>query len=485
MSFMMTIAGRSVAGETTFDVINPATEEVVAQAPECTREQLEQAMTAAQEAFPGWSGLDHSERREIMLAAADAFEAAEKDLIPVLTAEQGKPLNDSEFEATLPARWIRHYAGIELPQEEVLQENELARSILTRRPLGVIAGITPWNFPIYQVIEKIAPGLIVGNTAVIKPSPYTPLTTLMMGEIVRDILPAGVLNIVSGGDDLGRWMTEHPIPRKVSFTGSIATGRKVNETAASDFKRVTLELGGNDPAIVLADVDVADAASKIFWVGMGNCGQICNAVKRVYAHESIYEEVVEALAEIARGVKVGNGAEPGVHMGPLNNKAQQERVIELTADAIANGAVAVTGGKAPEGPGYFFEPTILRDARDGMRIVDEEQFGPVLPVIPFSDVEDVIESANNSDFGLSGSVWTQDLDQARSIAARLDTGTVHINAHMVGGENICFGGVKHSGVGQANGMQGMLGYTEIKVINTASGWEGVELPTVMDATGVG
>ena len=481
--FTMTINGAAARSAASFPVINPATEEVVAEAPSCTREQLDLAMVTAEAAFPGWSR-DEARRRDLMLQAAAAIDRAAPEIIPVLTAEQGKPLGDARFEASLPGRWLRHFAGLGLPGDEVLQEDEVAISILQRRPMGVIAGITPWNFPLYQAIEKIAPALAAGNTIVIKPSPYTPLTTLMLGELLRPVFPPGVVNVVSGGDDLGQWITTHPVPRKVVFTGSVATGKRVAAAAGADIKLVTLELGGNDPAIVLDDADVTDIAPKIFWTAFGNCGQICNAIKRVYAPANLYDDLVAALADQANAAKVGPGDVEGVHIGPLNNKAQWRRVKALTEDALVAGAVAAAGGHALPGPGYFFAPTVLRGVSDGVRVVDEEQFGPVLPVIKYSSIDDAVSRANNSHFGLSASVWSADSGRARAVADRLQAGTVGVNSHMVGGEQICYGGIKWSGTGVVNGYLGLLGYLIPRVVNTARSWQGVELPAALEATGV-
>jgi acyl-CoA reductase-like NAD-dependent aldehyde dehydrogenase len=469
--FTMTIGGEAIEGAETFPVLDPATEEVCGAAPRCSPDQLDRAMAAAEAALPAWSR-DREARRDAMLAAADALERAADEIVPVLTAEQGKTLADSAFELSTLPRWLRHFAELELPTE-VLQDDETALSVLHHRSIGVVAAITPWNFPVYQIVEKLAPALATGNTVVLKPSPYTPLSTLMVGERIREILPPGVVNIVSGGDELGAAMVAHPVPRMVSFTGSIETGKKVAAAAAPDLKVLKLELGGNDPAIVLDDADPEAIAPKIFWVAFGNCGAICNGIKRVYAPDALFGDVVDALAEQARAAKIG----------PINNRPQYERVIELTADAIAAGATAVTGGGPVGGPGYFFEPTILTGVGDGVRVVDEEQFGPVLPVMAYSSLDDAIASANRTHFGLAASVWSRDEQRAAEVGERLDTGTVGINSHLIGGERIPYGGVKHSGIGAANGLEGMREYTFPRVVSTARGWGGIELPDALEATG--
>jgi acyl-CoA reductase-like NAD-dependent aldehyde dehydrogenase len=458
----MTIDGTAVPTADTFEVINPATGEAHAEAPECSKEQLDAAFESAQKAYRDWR-TDEKLRRELLLKAADAMFAAAGELAPILMAEQGKPLSEAATEGFAAGIWFQYYANLEMPRE-VIQDDDNAFAEVIRRPLGVVAAITPWNFPLVLASWKIAPALLAGNTMVLKPSPFTPLATLRMGEILRDVFPPGVLNVVSGGDDLGKWMTSHPVPRKISFTGSVATGKHVALSAAPDLKRVTLELGGNDPAIILDDVDPAAIADKLFWGAFGNNGQICSAIKRVYVPERLYDGVVEALAEKARTVKVGEGSKEGVQLGPINNQPQFDRVSELVADAIKGGAKAVTGGKPIEGGGYFYEPTILADISDGTRIVDEEQFGPALPIISYRDLDDAVERANATHFGLSGSVWSADPERAAAVAARLECGTAWVNAHLALAPHQPFGGAKWSGIGVENGPWGLYGFTELQVL---------------------
>jgi acyl-CoA reductase-like NAD-dependent aldehyde dehydrogenase len=458
----MTIDGTAVPTADTFDVINPATGKAHAQAPECSKEQLDAAFESAQKAYRDWKA-DEKLRRGLLLKAADAMFAAAGELGSILMAEQGKPLSEASTEGFAAGIWFQYYANLEVPRE-VIQDDDNAFAEVVRRPLGVVAAITPWNFPLILASWKIAPALLAGNTMVLKPSPFTPLATLRMGEILRDVFPPGVLNVVSGGDDLGKWMTSHPVPRKISFTGSVATGKHVAMSAAPDLKRVTLELGGNDPAIILDDVDPAAIADKLFWGAFQNNGQVCSAIKRVYVPERLYDGVVEALAEKARSVKVGEGSIEGVQLGPINNQPQFDRVSELVADAIKGGATAVTGGKPIDGGGYFFEPTILSDISDGTRIVDEEQFGPALPIISYRDLDDAVERANATHFGLSGSVWSADPERGAEVAARLECGTAWVNAHLALAPHQPFGGAKWSGIGVENGPWGFYGFTELQVL---------------------
>ena len=463
--YTMTIGGAAVAGKASFEVVNPATHAVHGRAPECSRDELEAAISAASAAFPAWSA-DEATRREALSAAAKILKEAAADLAAEITAEQGKPLRDAKYEALAGESWLRYHAGLELPRQ-VIQDDERAFVEVVPRPLGVVAAITPWNFPVSSACMKIAPALVAGNTVVLKPSPFTPLATLRLGELLRSVFPPGVLNVVSGGDELGSRMTQHPSVRKITFTGSVATGKRVAAAAAPDLKRVTLELGGNDPAILLDDADISGIADGIFWSSFANAGQICAAIKRVYVPASMHGALVDALADRARSVKVGNGAEKGTQLGPITTRPQFERVRELVEDALARGGRAVAGGAALEGPGNFFAPTVLTGVEDGTRIVDEEQFGPVLPVIPYRDLEDAIARANASHFGLDASVWSSDSERAAAVAGRLECGTAWINTHMLQGPSQPFGGRKWSGIGVENGPWGLAGFYELQTLYRA------------------
>lgn len=320
----MTIGGQAAVTERTFGVRNPATGEVFAEAPECTPAQLEAAMEAAAKAYTDWKH-DEDVRRQALRDMSAVLMGGLAELGPLLTAEQGKPLNDANLEVFASAMWCTYFADLERPRE-VIQDDDEALVEVVRRPLGVVAAITPWNFPLNLAFWKIAPALRAGNTVVVKPSPFTPLTTLKAVELLQSVLPPGVLNVVSGGDELGAAMTSHPVPRKISFTGSIESGKKVAVSAAPDLKRVTLELGGNDPAIVLDDVEVGSVADGIFGGAFANNGQVCSAIKRVYVPEAKYDEMVAALAERARAVPVGDGTDPASKLGPINNAPQFARV---------------------------------------------------------------------------------------------------------------------------------------------------------------
>ena len=464
-NYYLIIGGEKKSAEKTFDVINPATESVFAQAPDCSREQLDLAVETASKAYQNWK-IDQAARRNALSACAGILRSSAEELADIFTQEQGKTFKQSKGEIDWAAWWIDEVLSMEIPVDVVL-ENDTERHEMHRKPLGVIGAIMPWNYPIVLAISKIAPALLVGNTMVLKPSPYTPLTTLRMGALFADILPPGVLNIISGGDELGAWMTNHSGIHKVTFTGSVATGKKVARSTASNLRRVTLELGGNDAAIVLADIDPKEIAGDIFNNAFEQNGQACIAIKRLYVHENIYNGMVDELRKRAEKVVLGDGLDPEVDIGPINNLMQLERVIELTEDARKNGAQILTGGERLDRPGYFFPPTIVTNISDGVRLVDEEQFGPVLPVIPFSDVDEVIERANATDFGLGGSVWTRDLDRGIDLAARLDCGTAGVNQHTGFHPLIPFGGAKQSGLGIQNGIWGLDELCQLQVISVS------------------
>jgi acyl-CoA reductase-like NAD-dependent aldehyde dehydrogenase len=461
--FTMTIDGAAAETIGAIDVINPATGEVFAQAPDCTPAQLDMAMESAQRAFGAWKD-DLELRRNVMHKSADALDEAARELGRVATLEQGMPLSNAIGGVRKSAEKLRSYADLELPPI-VIQDNASAFIEVVARPIGVVAAIKPWNSPLTMAVNTVAPALRAGCTVVLKPSPFTPLVTLMFGEVLRDILPAGVLNVISGADPLGQWMTEHPIPRGVSFTGSVATGKKVNVAAAADLKRTLLELGGNDAAIVLDDVDPADVADAIFGKAFGNAGQICMAIKRLFVPENLYDGIVGELVKRAEALHVGNGLDDGVEMGPLNNRPQFERVKELVADAVAAGGKAVAGGAPIEGTdGFFFQPTIVTGVAEGTRLVDEEQFGPALPVMTYRTVEEAIERANATQFGLGSSVWSNDASRARAVAEQLEAGTTWINTHSVLGPLQPFTGRKWSGLGVGNGVFGVHAFCDLHTI---------------------
>lgn len=462
------INGEKIATGKTFDVINPATEGVAGKCPVASREHLDAAVNAAAEAFKTWSKVPDEERAAVCGKIAEAIGEHAEELAQILTEEQGKPLAGAKFEIGGSSAWAGYTGSLSLP-DKVIQDDDKARIVQTRKPIGVVGSITPWNFPVMIGIWHVVPAIRTGNTVVIKPSPYTPLSTLRMVEIVNEVLPPGVLNCVAGEDELGQWMTEHSGIQKIIFTGSIPTGKKVMSSSAGSLKRVTLELGGNDAGVVLDDADPATIAPGIVKGAFMNNGQVCAALKRLYVPESIYDELCERLVEAAGEGKMGNGLDEGVTQGPLANKMQYDKVLSLLEDAKENGGRVLCGGETPDGPGYFLPHTIVADVSDGMRIVDEEQFGPLLPVIKYTDLDDALTRANGLDTGLGGSVWSADAEKASEVAAQLECGTAWINQHGGIAPNIPFGGVKCSGIGVEFGEEGLQEYTTIQILNQPKG----------------
>jgi acyl-CoA reductase-like NAD-dependent aldehyde dehydrogenase len=460
--FVLTVDGAASHRGGSFSVDDPAAGVPFAEAPDATDAELESAVAAAERAYATWR-MDDGARRTAMIKSAETLERYATELGPLLTREQGKPLSDAIGEIQIAATWLRYYADLEL-SAEVIRDDEVARVEVLRQPMGPVAAITPWNVPIALAFWKIAPALRAGNTVVLKPSPFTPLTTLKIGELLATVLPPGVLNVITGRDPLGAKLTAHPSIRKITFTGSTATGRHVAAAAAADLKRVTLELGGNDPAIVLDDADPEEVAAGIFISAMTNAGQVCVAVKRVYVPRAIHDDVVDALIYQSAGMTMGNGMEPGVRMGPVNNLPQLNRVTGLVDAAVAEGAKSVVGGEATDGPGYFYPPTVLTGANDSMEIVTEEQFGPALPVIAYDDLNQVVAQANASHYGLGSSIWTSDPDRGFSVGRNLVAGTTWINAHALLPAEHPFGGVKWSGIGLENGPWGLKEFTDVHLM---------------------
>jgi acyl-CoA reductase-like NAD-dependent aldehyde dehydrogenase len=421
-------------------------------------------VAAGRRAFSSWSALSFEDRTIAIQRMADVLEANADMLAELLTREQGKPVQQSKDEinraATLTAGMLR----IRFATETIVDDAE-KRIELRYVPLGVAGIITPWNAPINLAIGPLVSALYTGNTVVLKPSPYTPLSTLKIGELIRDVLPRGVVNFIAGGDQLGQLMTEHPGIDKISFTGSVATGKKVMASAASTLKRVTLELGGNDAAIVLDDVDPKTVAPKLFFAGFVNSGQVCMAIKRIYAHEKIYDALCEALAEEARKWKVGDGLDPSTKLGPIQNRMQYDKVRDVIEDTKKAGGTFLSGAEQPKGAGYFVNPAIVTGLGESNRLVREEQFGPIVPVLKFSDVNDALRRANDTRYGLSGSVWSRDPERAAAIAARLEVGTAWVNQHRATAANVPFGGAKESGIGRTYSELGLKAYMEPRVVS--------------------
>ncbi len=465
MDYTLYIDGKSVACDKHFDIFNPATDALLGKCPCATAAQLDDAVAAAAKAYKSWSQTSDEDRQNACHKLGTILEENAEELSKLLTQEQGKPLNGvgSRFELGGCAAWTHYTADLSLPVE-VIQDNEEGRVELHRKPLGVVGSITPWNWPLMIAIWHIIPAIRTGNTVVIKPSPFTPLGTLKMISMLAAALPKGVLNVVSGTDELGAMMSAHEGIAKIVFTGSCGTGKKVMASAATTLKRITLELGGNDAGIVLPDVTASDIAEGLFWGAFINGGQTCAALKRLYVHESVYDDVCSALTGYAKNVPMGNGLDENNALGPLQNKMQYDKVARLVEAAVADGARVLLGANPTDGAGHFYPTTILADCNANMAIVAEEQFGPALPIIKYSDLDDAIAQANALDVGLGGSVWSTDIDKAKAVASRIESGSVWINKHGMIQPNVPFGGVKTSGIGVEFGEDGLKEYTTIQAV---------------------
>lgn len=464
LEYKLLIDGRLVAGATTMSVINPATETpLVVDCPRADRDQLDEAVAAAERAFQSWRATTLEQRRATLNAIADAIEADQSALARLLTQEQGKPLADAMGEIYASAAFFRYFASLDLPPR-VVRDDATGRVEVHRRPLGVVGCIVPWNFPMLLMAFKIPAALLAGNTVILKPAATTPLTALRFGALVKDIVPPGVINIITDADDLGAEMTRHPGIRKISFTGSTQTGKKVMAGAAEGLKRISLELGGNDALIVLDDVDPKEVAPRVFAAAMQNAGQVCIAAKRIYVHENLYEAMCEEFARLAARTVVGDGLEQGVQMGPLQNRRQFEKVLGLIERARTDGRI-IAGGRRKGDKGYFIEPTIVRDIAEGAQLVDEEQFGPVMPVIRYSDPVDAVRRANASPYGLGGSIWSRNVARAWSLAADMEAGSVWVNKHADVQPGLPLGGAKFSGMGSELGEEGLHEFTQVQVLN--------------------
>lgn len=458
------IDGELVASDKFFPVVDPSTAQVFAECPEAGRDQLDRAVAAAGSAQKEWAKVPVPERRDAVARYAARLIEHKEAIARLIVMEQGKPLPAALGEVQRAADSMNEICTIDI-EKQIIRNDQRGRAELHLRPLGVIGAITPWNVPIALGAPKIASAIYTGNAVVMKPSSFTPLSSLMLASVTADILPPGVCSILAGGSGMGQWICEHPDIAKINFTGSIPTGKRVMATAAAGLKRVTLELGGNDAALVLEDADIETIAPRLFSAAFGLAGQVCMAIKRLYVHESLYARVVEAISELARSAKIGNGFEEGVEVGPVQNRKQFEDVLEFIEDTKrVAGARITVGGHAIDRPGYFIAPTVVADISEGTRLVDEEPFGPILPIIPFSTVEEAVDRANASCFGLGGSVWTRDVERGAEIAARLEAGFTWVNHHVGTTRDLPFGGVKESGIGRNGGELGVRSDMEAQIV---------------------
>lgn len=449
------------------DIFDPATEELIGAAPESTVADVDAAVATARAAQPAWAALSHEERSALLMQCAEKVQENADALAELLSREQGKPLNgpNARFEVGACAGWLQATAATPLEPEVVIDDGtEYAE--LHYRPLGVVGAIGPWNWPMMISIWQIAPSLRMGNTVVVKPSEYTTLSVLALVDVLNQVLPAGVLTTVTGAGDVGGALSGHADVDKVMFTGSTSTGKKIIASSADTVKRVTVELGGNDAGIVLPDADPAAIAEGLFWGAFINTGQTCAALKRLYVHESQYEAVCQALTEYAKNVPMGVGLDENNVLGPLQNKQQYDIVAGLVEAAKESGATVLLGGDPdPSAKGFFYPTTLVADIDNDDPLVAQEQFGPALPIIKYSDLDEAIAMANGLDVGLGASVWSSDRERARTVAGRVHAGTVWINKHGAIHPMIPFGGAGQSGYGLEFGVEGLKHVAQPVVIS--------------------
>jgi acyl-CoA reductase-like NAD-dependent aldehyde dehydrogenase len=461
--FYNLINGRDDASGGTIDVVNPATGENIASVPDMDRDGLDRAVKAARLAFPAWSAKSFAERRSLLAEFLSKIRENSDELIALLTAEHGRPLVTSQWELqALTEQFGALLLDLELADEKS-ESKDLGEVVKRYVPLGVVCAISPWNAPVLLSYLKVLAGLLTGNTMVLKPSPFAPLTVLRIAEYARDLLPAGVLNVITGGDKLGPWMTSHAGFDKVTFTGSTQTGKRVMESAAASLARVTLELGGNDAAIVLPDADPDQIAPALFWSMFMLNGHACVSLKRLFVHEQIYPQLTQALAAYAANIRTGDGFAADSALGPVQNRMQFERIKEVWDEVQQSGVKILYQGEAPE-QGYFFPVTVLDNPPDDAPFVTKEVFGPIRSVLKYSTIDEAIQRANNTSYGLGGSVWGNDPAQLKAVAAQLRSGTVWINQHANLTGNIPFGGHKESGFGVELGLEGLKSYCNVQVI---------------------
>jgi betaine-aldehyde dehydrogenase len=463
----LVIGDRRLAGAGTITVTEPAKGRPMADVASAGPGELDQAVLAASRAFPDWSTRTATGRADLLFRFSDLVRTHAEELAVMEARNVGKPIGDARWEANHVADTLRYYAGAaDKFTGETIQVAKAGLDITLRQPLGVVGLIVPWNFPMVIATWKVAPALATGNTVVLKPASLTPLTAIRLGELALEAgLPPGVLNVVPGpGAKIGQQMAAHPDIAKIAFTGETETGRRIMATAAETIKRISLELGGKSPNIVFADVDVEEAARHACSSVFANAGQDCCARARVIVERKLYPAMVDAMAAIADAMRVGDPLVAETEMGPLVSAAQRERTESYIALGRQEGARHVCGGDRPDGEGYFLRPAVFSEARPGMRIVDEEIFGPMVVVIPFDTEEQAIDIANDTIYGLSGSLWTNDLKRGLRVARAVRTGVLSVNSSSSVHLQAPFGGFKQSGLGRELGMHAMEHYTELKNI---------------------
>ena len=461
--FHCLVNGTLVPSSIRATAINPATEAEIADYAVAGPQLVDRAVAAAGRAQEAWADTSLQERRSLLIRIAAEIEGDAGQLAHLLTLEQGKPLKEAATEVEYCAETIHYYAALHGDRDTELfpEDGGHYRRICT--PLGVVAGIIPWNFPLLIAAMKLAPALLTGNAIILKPAPTTPLATLRLAALLKDMVPPGLVQVLGDSGDVGPLLTAHPGVRKIAFTGSTRTGRRVMESAAATLKRITLELGGNDAAIVLDDADIPATAAALFAAAFTNAGQICGAAKRIYVHERVFAAFCEELGAHVRKLVVGNGLLPEVTLGPVQNRLQHERATQLLVHAGRVGRI-VASTERPAGPGFFVPPSLVTGLDDDHPLVAEEQFAPLLPVLSFRDADEAVRRANASPYGLTASVWSTDPARAEAVAARLDAALICINKHNESPAELGISMSKQSGTGWLLGDEGLHEYLQPHLI---------------------
>ena len=452
-----------------FPVENPFNQEIIAHVPDSDKNDIDKAVSAAKTAYKDWHIMSAGDRRDLMRELATKSRENSKELAKTISMEMGKPLPEALDEIDTIADFLEYYG--ELARDGVgrivAPVERKTMSLVRYESVGVVGCIIPWNYPLALMGWKLAPALAAGNTVVMKPSEITPLSILHWCRIIDSVLPPGVINVVTGyGKSTGEPIVMHPDVPVVTFTGSVATGKKIASLAADNLKKVSLELGGKDPMIICDDADIEIAAQGASWGGFVNAGQVCTSIERVYVFESVIDQFTEAIIEEAKKVVLGNPMDPNTDIGPMASKAQQEKAIQKVEQAVSDGARLLAGGNIPKDfeNGYFYQPTVLDKIKPNMEIVTEETFSPVLPIQRVSSIEEAIQQSNDSIYGLGCSIFTNDIERALTAADDIKSGTVCINSPLM--ENIAapFGGMKQSGIGREHGKEALDEFREAKHI---------------------
>lgn len=463
LDLQQTVSGEDGRAAGMADLPYPATEAVIGHYPVGDAATLDHAVAAAKAAAAGWGAVAWTERRAAVLRFADLLEADAETLAHIILCESGKPLQKARLEVALTIRFVRTIAGVTLPDRPVVCDGAEVR--LTHRPLGVVGAISPWNAPLLLAVVKVATALTAGNAIVLKPSPFSPLVALRFGQLARHVFPAGLCNVVTGGAEVGAALVAHRDVSKISFTGSTATGRAIAAAAADTLKRVTLELGGNDAAIVLNDADLDRVVEVATQSGLANCGAFCAGIKRIYVDRAVHDDLVERFRARIAAITVGDGFDPSVDMGPIQNRPQYERIVAFRADALAAGGTLHDTARAHPPTGLFVAPAVVTGLAHDHRLVREEQFGPLIPILPFDDVTDALQQANDTVFGLGGSVWTRDTALGTALAAKLDVGNAWINKHCAFDAALPMPFARQSGIGVDYGDFGVAEHCQPMLIN--------------------